>query len=131
MTGMGGLFADFWSGRAIRQAPWGLIGMIALVVLAVCYWLIEVRERRRWAIPFAPLGVNALVLFFLSTLVARLLSIVKVGAEGHSLQVVLFDHVFAPLASPVNASLAYALVYVVMWWAIMWMLYRWNIRLRV
>ena len=44
---------------------------------------------------------------------------------------VLFDHVFAPLASPVNASLAYALVYVVMWWAIMWMLYRWNIRLRV
>ena len=104
---------------------------LALVVLAVCYWLIEVRERRRWAIPFAPLGVNALVLFFLSTLVARLLSIVKVGAEGHSLQVVLFDHVFAPLASPVNASLAYALVYVVMWWAIMWMLYRWNIRLRV
>ena len=104
---------------------------LALVVLAVCYWLIEVRERRRWASPFAPLGVNALVLFFLSTLVARLLSIVKVGAEGHSLQVVLFDHVFAPLASPVNASLAYALVYVVMWWAIMWMLYRWNIRLRV
>src|SRR6267142_1683400 len=38
---------------------------IALVGLAGCYWLIEVRERRRWAIPFAVLGVNALVLFFL------------------------------------------------------------------
>ena len=108
-----------------------LTGGLALVALAAFYWLIEIRERRRWAIPFAVLGVNALVLFFLSTLAARLLSIVKVGAEGHSLQEVLFERLFAPLASPVNASLAYALVYVVIWWAIMWMLYRWNIRLRV
>ena len=104
---------------------------IALVGLAGCYWLIEVRERRGWAIPFAVLGVNALVLFFLSTLVARLLSIVKVGAEARSLQSVLFERLFAPLASPVNASLAYALAYVVLWWAIMWVLYRWNFRLRV
>src|SRR5215831_3667704 len=92
---------------------------------------IAVRERRRWAIPFAVLGVNALILFFLSTLMARLLAIIKVGPEGRSLQTVLFERVFAPLASPVNASLAYALVYVGLWWAIMWMLYRWNVRLRI
>ena len=104
---------------------------LALVTLAVCYWLIEIRQRRRWAIPFAVLGVNALLLFFLSTLAARLLSIIKVGAEGRSLQGVLFERLFAPLGSPVNASLAYALAYVVIWWAIMWMLYRLNVRLRV
>ncbi len=79
----------------------------------------------------AVLGVNALVLFFLSTLAARLLSIIRVGTEKQSLQAVLFDRVFAPLASPVNASLAFAATYVIVWWAIMWMLYRWNIRLRV
>lgn len=104
---------------------------LALIVLAACYWLVEVRAYRRWAMPFAVLGVNALVLFFLSTLLARLLSIIRVGPERHSLQTVLFDRVFAPLASPVNASLAYAAAYVLGWWAIMWMLYRWNIRLRV
>jgi predicted acyltransferase len=104
---------------------------LALVALAVFYWLIEIRERRRWAIPFAVLGVNALTLFFLSTLVARLLSIVKVGPDGRSLQAVLFDRVFAPLASPINASLVYAAVYLVVWWALMWTLYRWNFRLRV
>ena len=104
---------------------------LALIVLAACYWLVEVRAYRRWAMPFAVLGVNALVLFFLSTLVARLLSIIRVGPERHSLQTVLFDRVFAPLASPVNASLAYAAAYVLVWWAIMWVLYRWNIRLRV
>jgi predicted acyltransferase len=75
--------------------------------------------------------VNALLLFFLSTLVARLLSIIKVGPERQSLQAMLFDRVFNPLASPVNASLAYALTYVVIWWAIMWLLYRRNVRLRV
>ena len=104
---------------------------LALLALSACYWLVEVRARRRWAIPLAVLGVNALILFFLSTLVARLLSIIKVGAEGRSLQAELFDRVFAPLASPVNASLAYAAAYVVAWWAIMWILYRWNVRLRV
>jgi len=104
---------------------------LALVVLAACYWLVEVRDRRRWAIPFAVLGVNALILFFLSTLMARLLSIIKVGPEARSLQTVLFESVFAPLASPVNASLAYALAYVALWWAIVWMLYRWNVRLRI
>ena len=46
---------------------------LALIVLAACYWLVEARAQRRWAIPFAVLGVNALVLFFLSTLAARLL----------------------------------------------------------
>jgi len=124
----------FWF--SINKSLWTssyvmLTAGLALVVLAACYWLVEVRDRRRWAIPFAVLGVNALILFFLSTLMARLLSIIKVGPEARSLQTVLFESVFAPLASPVNASLAYALAYVALWWAIVWMLYRWNVRLRI
>src|SRR5882672_12802284 len=99
-TALLGVLTGTWlrSGRRSDSiAAWlalaGIAG-IALVGLAGCYWLIEVRERRRWAIPFAVLGVNALVLFFLSTLVARLLSIVKVGAEARSLQAVLFERAF-------------------------------------
>ena len=108
-----------------------LMGGFALIALAACYWLIEARGYRRWAVPFAMLGVNALALFFLSTLVARLLIEIRVGAERASLHALLFDRVFVPLASPVNASLAYATAYVLVWWAVMWMLYRRNIQLRV
>ena len=108
-----------------------LMGGFALIALAACYWLIEARGYRRWAVPFAMLGVNALALFFLSTLVARLLVLIRVGAENASLHALLFDRVFTPLASPMNASLAYATVYVLVWWAVMWMLYRRNIQLRV
>jgi predicted acyltransferase len=138
IAGIAGIVAGelwgFWF--PINKSLWTssyvlLTAGLALIALALCYWLVEVRGLRRWAVPFAVLGVNALILFFLSTLMARLLSIIRVGAERHSLHTVLFESVFAPLASPVNASLAFAVTYVIVWWAILSMLYRWNFRLRV
>jgi predicted acyltransferase len=103
---------------------------LALLVLAACYGLVEIQGYRRWATPFAVFGFNALALFFLSSLVARLLMLIRVG-EGPRLQAWLFDHLFAPWAAPVNASLAYALAYVLLWWILMWPLYRRGIHLRV
>jgi predicted acyltransferase len=108
-----------------------LMAGLAALVLAACHWVIEVRDRRGWAAPFALLGVHALTLFFLSSLMAKVLFIVRVGAGGPRLQTWLFEHVFAPWASPVDASLAYALAYVLLWWALMWALDRSGLRLRV
>jgi predicted acyltransferase len=125
---------DLWF--PVNKALWTssyaiLMGGFALIALAACYWLIEVRGYRRWAVPFAALGVNALALFFLSTLLAKLLILVRVGTENATLHALLFDRLFAPWASSVNASLAFAVTYVLLWWAIMGLLYRWNIQLRV
>jgi predicted acyltransferase len=108
-----------------------LMAGLAALALAACHWVIEVRGRRGWAAPFAVLGVHALTLFFLSSLMAKLLFIVRVGAGGPRLQTWLFEHVFAPWASPVDASLAYALAYVLLWWALIWALDRSGLRLRV
>jgi predicted acyltransferase len=108
-----------------------LMAGLAALLLALCHWAIEVRGRRGWAVPFAILGVHALTLFFLSSLMAKLLFIVRVGAGGPRLQAWLFAHFFAPWASPINASLAYALAYVLLWWALMWVLDRSGLRLRV
>jgi predicted acyltransferase len=104
---------------------------LAALVLAAFHWLIEVRGRRGWADPFAILGVHALALFFLSSLMAKLLLVVRVGPGGPRLHAWLFDHLFAPWAAPVNASLAYALAYVGLWWALTWALDRSGLRLRV
>jgi len=108
-----------------------LMAGLAAVALAACHWVIEVRGRRGWAVPLAVLGVHALTLFFLSSLTAKLLFIVRVGAGGPRLQAWLFEHLFAPWATAVNASLAYALAYVLLWWALMWALDRSGLRLRV
>ena len=101
--------------------------------LAVCYWLVDLRGYRRWAQPFVWYGMNAILAFFLSSLVARMITLVRVPAEGASvpLKTFLFDRLFAPWASPLNASLAFAVAYVLLFLALMWVLYRRRIFLKV
>jgi predicted acyltransferase len=101
---------------------------LALLVFAACYGAIEIRGGRRWAMPFVVFGVNALALYFLSTLLAVVLILIRV--DGRTLQALLFARVFAPWAAPVNASLAYAVAYLLVWWGAMWLLYRGGVRLR-
>lgn len=108
-----------------------LMGGLALLMLALFYWLVEVLGYRRWAVPFVVFGVNALALYFLSSAVALMLVVTHVGAEHSSLKSLLFGRLFAPWASPINASLAYACTYLLVWWGLMWILYRQRLVLRV
>jgi predicted acyltransferase len=105
-----------------------LTGGLALLTFAACYWAVDVCGWRRWARPFVVLGVNALALYFLSSLAA--LALARVPAGGPSLQALVFERLFAPWATPVNASLAYAAAYLLVWWGPMWLLDRAGIRLR-
>ncbi|HUM14753.1 MAG TPA: heparan-alpha-glucosaminide N-acetyltransferase domain-containing protein [Candidatus Nitrosotalea sp.] len=104
---------------------------LASLVLAGFYWVIEVRGVRRWAGPLVLFGVTALPLFFLSSAMARLLLLIRVGPDHTRLHAWLFTHLFAPWVEPVNASLAYAVAYLLLWWALMWVLQRSGVRLRV
>jgi len=107
---------------------------LALCFLGFCYWLIDIKGYRRWAKAFVIFGVNALALFVFSGLMAKLLGIIKVtSAEGKeiSLQKWIFDSVFLPLASPINASLMYAVSFILLWLFLMWLLYRKRIFIKV
>lgn len=102
--------------------------------LAACAWAVDVAGYRRWAMPFAVFGTNALALFFLSTLGALLLITTEVAqADGGSLTLhaLLYRRLFAPWASPVNASLAWAITYLLVWLGVMGLLYRRRIFIRV
>ena len=57
----------------------------ACLLLAICWWLIEMRGWHTWAKPFLWLGSNAIVAYALSTFIAKLGSIIKV-ADGVTLQ---------------------------------------------
>ena len=54
----------------------------ALLILAACFWLVEIRQWRRWATPFVVFGTNAIAAFVLSTFVARLLTLITVTAAA-------------------------------------------------
>ncbi len=107
---------------------------MALQLLAACYWLVDLKGYRRWATPFVIFGVNALALFVLSGLMARSMSLWKIprldGREGN-LQVFFYERFFASWASPVNASLLYAVAFVLLWLGLMTVLYRRKIFIKV
>jgi len=107
---------------------------MALQFLAFCYWLIDVKNYKWWTKPFVVYGLNAITLFFASGIIGRLFSIIKVtdyaGSEV-SLQAYLYNLLFTPWLSPINASLAWALCYILVWLGLMWILYSRKIFIKV
>jgi len=101
----------------------------ALEFLGVCYWLIDVHGSRKWAHPAVVFGMNAILVYVLSGIVGDLLGVIKVG--GDSLQEWLFQHAFASWAAPMNASLLWAVSYVVLWWLVMDLFYRRRIFIKI
>ncbi|MBA2646335.1 MAG: DUF5009 domain-containing protein [Pyrinomonadaceae bacterium] len=111
-----------------------LTGGMALLFLALCFWLIDIKDFRRWALPFVVFGVNALAAFFLSGLVARVMMLWKVSrADGSqvALKTFVYETLFASWASPINASLLFALCFVLAFLGLMTILYRYKIFIKV
>ena len=107
---------------------------LALCFLGFCYWLIDIKGYKKWTKPFVIFGVNALALYVGSGILARILTLIKLtGEDGKqvTLQGAIFNNFFLPFASPVNASLMFALVYIGFWLFLMWLLYRKEIYIKV
>src|SRR5438067_1075229 len=107
---------------------------MALELLALCYWLIDIKGYKRWSLPFIIFGTNALAVFFLTGICAKLLTLIKLtGADGKplALQTVILKNLFLSWASPINASLAFALCFVLVWLGLMAILYRRGIFIKV
>jgi predicted acyltransferase len=107
---------------------------MALQMLALCIWTIDIKGYRRWATPFLIFGVNALAVFVLSGLLTKILILWKItNGDGSTVTAwkYLYDHLFASWAAPVNASLLFAITYVLLWLALMGLLYRKRIYIKV
>ncbi len=107
-------------------------GGFACTFLALCYWAADVKGWRWWTKPFVVFGTNALALYVLSGMAERALSWV-VPSPNPNMKLVewLYKTAFAPVFSPINASLAWALFYVLAWLGIMWVFYNRKIFIKV
>jgi len=101
----------------------------ACVLLAALYWIIDVQGFRRWVMPLEVFGANAILSYAIATLVIKNMIITSVG--GRSVLEQTYDHVFAPLASPKNSSLLFAIAFTATIWLIMLVFYRKRIFLKV
>ncbi len=95
---------------------------MALVVFGACYWIIDVKGHRDWSRPLAIYGMNAIAVYVLAGLISRL-----IGIWGWRQPV--YESLL-PFASPINASLVYALGYVALLYGVAWILHRnkWFLR---
>ncbi|MBW4642981.1 MAG: acyltransferase family protein [Goleter apudmare HA4340-LM2] len=104
----------------------------ALLLLAACYELMEVRRIRRWSQPFEIMGLNAIALFVASVLLIKILARTTIGSGETATSTYnwLYQNLFASWAGTFNGSLLFGLVTVVFWWIIAVIMYqqRWFIR---
>jgi predicted acyltransferase len=108
-------------------------GGLATLVLSFCYWIIDIQKYNRFTRPFVVYGVNAITVFFLSGLIPRTLNMFSVKvADGSEigLQAWLYSG-FTACFSPINASLAWAIVFVLFWLIILWVMYLKKIIIKV
>jgi len=105
----------------------------ALILLSLCYWLVDIRGWKGWSKPFQMMGMNPLLLYALSMLVGEASYIMRVRSSGKlvPLKLYVFSHFYAPIASPYNASALYGLSYVIAFLILGWILYRWKIFVKV
>jgi len=95
----------------------------ALVCFSVFYWLMDVKGHARWGKPFVIYGMNAIAVFVLSGIVGRLITLIKfAGPDGapETLKGFIYRTVFVPYFSPVNASTAFAIAFILVMYLVVW-----------
>lgn len=92
--------------------------------LAVFIWIVDEFGLKKWVKPFLIVGMNAITVYLASEFLAEFL-------DATGLHQSLYTRFYAPFASPMNASLLWALSFVLLMYLLAWFLYRRRWFLRV
>lgn len=101
----------------------------ACLVFGTSFWLLDAQpseagraQAARWAQPLVHYGMNALFLFVMSGLVAKMLGFIKVG--GTSLKALVYAPLQALPIAPVHASLLFACLFVLVFWLLAFFMFK-------
>ena len=109
-------------------------GGFAMLALAACFWIVDVHAWRAWTAPWLVFGMNAILAYALAALVSEIstdFEFLHFHGRETTLHGWVYDKYFLPHASPVNASLAFAVFFVLVIYALLWPFYRAKVFLRV
>jgi predicted acyltransferase len=106
-------------------------GGFAVLLVALCYWLVDLRGLRKWAAPFLVFGMNAILAYALAAIVAEVSIDFEFGRHPRTVHGWVYDNFFVPYANAKNASLAFAIFFVMLILALLWPLYRKKIFVRI
>ncbi|MEI6442764.1 MAG: acyltransferase family protein [Nostocales cyanobacterium ELA583] len=104
----------------------------ALMLLAACYELIEVRLIKRWSKSFEIMGLNAIALFVASVLLIKITAKTQLGTGETAISIYnwIYQNIFASWAGKFNGSFLFALVTLLFWYGVAVLMYqkRWFIK---
>lgn len=105
-----------------------LMSGIDCLLFGFFLWICDAQGLSRWFKPFLIMGMNAIVVYMASELTDIVFQKIPMGTT--TLRVWLHETIFAPLASPMNASLLYAIAYTLLMYSIALFLWRrkWFVR---
>jgi predicted acyltransferase len=109
-------------------------GGVAAVSLAAIMWVTDVHRITRWTGFFVTYGLNPMVAFLGSGAMARTIyTLWKVEYDGTptAVQTVAYRELFASWLAPRDASLAFALCFVLFWYAVLLVLQKRGIVFKV
>ncbi|MBD2386664.1 acyltransferase family protein [Cylindrospermum sp. FACHB-282] len=100
----------------------------ALLLLAGCYELIEVRLIKRWSKPFEIMGLNAIALFVASVMLIKILAKTTIGTGENAPSTYnwIDQTFFISWAGALNGTLLFAIATVLLWFAVALLMYRQN-----
>lgn len=132
-----GALIDYW--LPINKNLWTssysiFMAGLALNIFAFCYWLIDVKGYKGWTKPFQIYGLNAITMFALAGLIGRLTAIIKwTGSDGNaiSLKTWYYNLLFVPIGDPMIASFLHSVAFMLGLYLIAYVMYRYNIIIKV
>lgn len=105
----------------------------SLILLALCYHIIEVKTWRKIGFPLEVMGMNAIFVFVASGLVTRILLKTHISSEKNALNLYtwLYQTYFESWLGGKNGSLLFAMTILAIWWLILYQMYqrRWFLKL--
>jgi predicted acyltransferase len=105
----------------------------AMCIFGLSYWYLDVKEKQKftsWGVAF---GLNAITVFFLSGIIARIFSMItfEFGETTYSLKGWIYEVLLKSFASPINASLLHAIIWIFLFWGLAHWMKKKNIIIKV
>ncbi|MFC3094045.1 DUF1624 domain-containing protein [Alteromonas sediminis] len=95
---------------------------LACLSLALCLFLIDMKGFRKWTAPFVVFGANSIAFFMFAGVLARILIMIPVGQT--SFQGWLYASALQPVFGNYNGSLAFALLFLLVSYLVMFGMYK-------
>lgn len=117
--------------KALWTSSYVLVtGGWACFIYALIYYIADMLKHSNWGNPAIVFGSNAITVFFLSGIIARIFGMVKVS-NGQSLHAFLYANLSSIITNPKLSSLIYAIFVIAFYYLIASILYKKKIFIKV